>query len=79
MGILDAATSAVGTLTGGIGGIFGGLSGLSLPSPNILSKYASYDYVISLSAMTIQDFNYPDISYKAGKILPLICKRNILL
>ena len=74
MGILDAATSAVGTLTGGIGGIFGGLSGLSLPSPNILSKYASYDYVISLSAMTIQDFNYPDISYKAGKILPLICK-----
>lgn len=74
MGILDAATSAVGAVTGGIGGILGGLGGVSLPSPNILSKYASYDYVISLSAMTIQDFNYPDISYKAGKILPLICK-----
>lgn len=74
MGILDAATSAVGTLASGVGGMFGGLSGLSLPSPNILSKYASYDYVISLSAMTTQDFNYPDISYKAGKILPLICK-----
>ena len=74
MGILDAATSAVGTLTSGIGGIFGGLAGVSLPSPNILSKYASYDYVISLSAMTVQDFNYPDISYKAGKVLPIICK-----
>ena len=74
MGILDAATSAVGTLTGGIGGMFSGLGGVSLPSPNILSKYASYDYILSLSAMTIQDFNYPDISYKAGKVLPIICK-----
>ena len=48
--------------------------GLKLPAENILSKYASYDYVISLSALTLQDFNYPDTSYKAGKVLPLICK-----
>lgn len=79
--VIGATTSAIATasnlgggVAGAVGGIFGGLSGLSLPSPNILSKYASYDYVISLSVLTIQDFNYPDISYKAGKVLPLICK-----
>lgn len=79
--VIGATTSAIATASGigggvqgAVGGILGGLSGLALPSPNILSKYASYDYVISLSALTIEDFNYPDISYKAGKVLPLICK-----
>lgn len=75
MGIIDSATTAIGAVTGGIGGALAGLAaGIALPIPNILSKYASYDYVISLSALTIQDFNYPDISYKAGKTLPIICK-----
>jgi hypothetical protein len=79
--VLSATTNAVAvgaTLAGGVAsaasGILGGIAGMQVPSPNILSKYASYDYIISLSAMTIQDLNYPDTSYKAGKVLPLICK-----
>lgn len=76
---LSATTNAIAvgaTLAGGIAGaagkMLGGIGGMQVPSPNILSKYASYDYIISLSALTIQDFNYPDTSYKAGKVLPLI-------
>jgi hypothetical protein len=64
-----------------VGNLFGSNSlgtgtplGTALPAPNILSKYASYNYVITLSALTIADYNYPDISYKAGKSLPIICK-----
>jgi len=77
MADLGATTNAVSTLGNIIGNTFtnaGTALGLKIPAPNILSNYASYDYVISLSALTIQDFNYPDTSYKAGKVLPLICK-----
>jgi hypothetical protein len=77
MADLGATTNAVSTLGNVIGNTFtnaGTALGLKLPAPNVLSSYASYDYVISLSALTIQDFNYPDTSYKAGKVLPLICK-----
>lgn len=74
---LGATTNALGALGSVMSGSYvsaGTALGLQLPSPNILGNYASYDYIISLSAMTIQDFNYPDTSYKAGKVLPLICK-----
>ena len=77
MADLGATTNAVSTLGNIIGNTFtnaGTALGLKIPAPNILSSYASYDYVISLSALTRQDFNYPDTSYKAGKVLPLICK-----
>lgn len=77
MADLGATTNAVSTLGNIIGNTYtnaGTALGLKLPAPNVLSSYASYDYVISLSALTIQDFNYPDTSYKAGKVLPLICK-----
>lgn len=76
--ISGATTSIVGAATGlakSVSNLFGGnTSGLKLPSPNILSGYASYDYIISLSALTKADINFPDISYKAGKVLPIICK-----
>jgi hypothetical protein len=77
MADLGATTNAISTLGKVIGNTFtnaGTALGLKLPSPNILSSYASYDYVISLSALTKQDLNYPDTSYKKGKLLPLICK-----
>lgn len=57
------------------GSSFGSIPGnLSLPAPNILSNYASYNYVISLHPLTINELNFPDSSYKAGKVLPIICK-----
>lgn len=69
-GVSDAL-GAVGSLLGSFGGNPGGVTKLPLPNP--LSAYASYDYVITLSAMSINDFNFPDSSYKAGKTLPIIC------
>lgn len=74
---LGATTSALAVGSSIMSGSYtsaGAALGLQLPAPNVLSKYASYDYVISLSALTLQDLNYPDTSYKAGKVLPLICK-----
>lgn len=77
LGAVAATAAVAGTakslLSGGsIGNLFSTPTGL--PSPNILSNYASYNYIIGLSALTVDDINYPDISYKAGKILPIICK-----
>lgn len=48
--------------------------GGSLPAPNVLSKYASYNYVIGLSALSLTDYNFPDQSYIKGKVMPIICK-----
>jgi hypothetical protein len=77
LGAVAATAAVAGTAKsllsgGGIGNLFSTPTGL--PSPNILSNYASYNYIIGLSALSVEDINYPDISYKAGKILPLICK-----
>ena len=75
--IIGATTSAVSLGNSIMSGSYanaGTALGLKIPADNILSSYASYDYIISLSALTVQDFNYPDTSYKAGKVLPLICK-----
>jgi hypothetical protein len=69
-----AASSFSGGLASGLSGGFGSPLGTSLPAPNILGNYASYTYSIGLSAMTLSDYNFPDQSYKSGKVLPLICK-----
>jgi hypothetical protein len=63
---VKSAFTSVGKLASPLGG--------ALPAQNVLSKYASYTYVIGISSMSINDANYPDISYRAGKVLPLICK-----
>ena len=45
-----------------------------VPQPNILSSYASYNYIISLGVLTPSDVNNPDSTYMAGKKIQLICK-----
>lgn len=74
--VVGAVGAAKGLLSsgGGLAGLFSTPLGGQIPAPNVLSNYASYTYVIGLSALTVDDINYPDISYKAGKTLPLICK-----
>lgn len=58
-----------------LGNNFGSVaSGVSVPAPNILSNYASYNYVISLHPLTPSEFNFPNESYIKGKVLPIICK-----
>lgn len=44
------------------------------PFPNILHNYASYNYVWTLSVLSPQDLNFPDESYRKGKLGPLILK-----
>ena len=73
-GIGSLVSSAKNALSTGLSGLFGTPLGAQIPAPNILSNYASYSYVIGLSALKVEDINYPDISYKAGKRLDIICK-----
>jgi hypothetical protein len=70
--VLGATTNLLSTAAS-LGSSFGSL-GLGLPAPNILSNFASYNYVISLHPLTINQLNFPDASYKAGAVLPIICK-----
>jgi hypothetical protein len=88
MGIIDSATTSISeAASGAVEGAVAGLSaaasgflaaltslGVKLPLKNVLSNYASYNYIIGLSALTVEDLNFPDLSYKIGKTLPLICK-----
>jgi hypothetical protein len=43
-----------------------------MPTP--LNDFATYDYIISMGCLTPADFNFPDTSYLAGKLPPLIFK-----
>jgi hypothetical protein len=44
------------------------------PFPNILHNFASYNYVWTLSVLSPQDLNFPDESYRKGKLGPIILK-----
>jgi len=68
-GGLASGLSGVGSLLG-----MGSAGVPKLPLANVLSGYASYTYILSISAMTFKDVNFPDTTYKAGKKLPIICK-----
>ncbi len=84
MGLIDSATTSIteaasdiaSGLSAAASGFLSALTslGVKLPLKNVLSNYASYNYIIGLSAMTAADLNFPDSSYKTGKKLPLICK-----
>ena len=67
-GVTDALSSA-GTF---LSNLYGALSTGSLPLKNILSSYATYDYIISLSALTHDQYN--NSTYITGTPLPIICK-----
>ncbi len=72
--IVGATTNLLNTAST-LGSSFGSIPGnLQLPAPNILSNYASYTYVIALHPLTTSELNSPDTTYKAGKVLPIICK-----
>jgi hypothetical protein len=68
-GVIDSISSAASGFLTALTSL-----GVKLPLRNVLSNYASYNYIIGLSALTVDEFNFPDKSYKAGKTLPLICK-----
>lgn len=47
---------------------------LDPPLPNILSSYASYDYILGIGILTDYDMHNPDTTYMSNKDIPLICK-----
>ena len=44
------------------------------PFPNILHNFATYNCIWTLSVLSPQDLNFPDDSYRKGKLGPLILK-----
>ncbi len=44
------------------------------PFPNVLHNYASYNYIWTLSVLSPNDINFPDESYRKGKLGPIILK-----
>lgn len=44
------------------------------PFPNVLHNYASFNYIWTLSVLSPQDLNFPDESYRKGKLGPIILK-----
>ena len=44
------------------------------PFPNALHNYATFNYIWTLSVLSPQDLNFPDESYRKGKLGPIILK-----
>ena len=44
------------------------------PFPNVLHNFATYNYIWTLSVLSPQDLNFPDDSYRKGKLGPIILK-----
>ena len=77
-GVSSVITGAAKSISTGVGNIFSAIeksiSNMSrkLPMPNVLSSYATYNYVISLTCLDANSFNNPDSTYMTGKLPPLI-------
>lgn len=71
---LSGVSSAVSGAIGSIGSFFKALPNVTLPLPNPLFSYASYDYILGMGVLTDTDLNNPDTTYRAGKNIPLIAK-----
>jgi hypothetical protein len=74
--VSSAVTGAIGSVTGALSGLLGGGSAgqSNLPISNPLHNYASYTYIISLGALTADQFNFPLNSYLKGKLPKFIFK-----
>jgi len=78
---LSGIGSAISGVVGGIGSAlssfgtaFKSISGVTLPLPNPLFAYATYDYVLGMAVLTKDQLNKPDTGYMKGQRLPLIAK-----
>jgi hypothetical protein len=71
--LTGVATSIAGVFSS-IGKFFKTLQGTELPLPNPLNAYATYDYIITLACLTINEVTNPDSTYMAGAPLTIVCK-----
>jgi len=75
-GVVSSVTGAIGSVTSALSGLLGsgGIGQANLPIPNPLHNYASYNYIISIGALTADQFNFPLNSYLKGKLPKFIFK-----
>jgi hypothetical protein len=68
--------TSIGNVASGFASSFIGLAkGKSqLPMPNVLSRFASYNYTLGLSCLPVDDTNFPDETYLSGKKYNYILK-----
>ena len=75
---VTATSASGGGLVNSIGSYFKSLfnnptpSQFNLPMPNVLSGFASYNYLFSMYCLDPDSFNYPLSSYLAGQFPPTI-------
>ena len=68
--LVDAVTGAFKSFNN----LFKQLDGVSLPLPNPLHAYASYNYILGLGILTDAELNDPNATYMGGSRPRLICK-----
>lgn len=68
--LVDAVTGAFKSFNN----LFKQLDGVSLPLPNPLHAYASYNYVLGLGILTDAELNDPNATYMGGSRPRLLCK-----
>jgi hypothetical protein len=74
--------SALSSVTSAVSGVVNAATDLiksaapivKLPLKNALFDYASYDYVLGIGVLSVNDVNFPDSTYMANKSVPLLCK-----
>ena len=73
--------NSISGITSSITGVFSSLSkffktlqGVNIPLPNPLNAYASYDYIITLACLSVNEVTNPDSTYMAGAPLSIVCK-----
>lgn len=83
MATIDGATTvstAVNKIVSatGLANVFGKASPFmwqgTLPLKNPLADYVTFNYVLSLGALTDNQVSFPDSTYMSGQRIPLVCK-----
>jgi hypothetical protein len=69
-GVLDSITGVFSSL----GKFFKTIQGVQLPLPNPLNAYATYDYIITLACLSVNEVTNPDSTYMSGAPLTIVCK-----
>lgn len=73
-GIVDSVTGAISSAFNSATSALTVLTDVSLPMPNVLSNYATYNYILGIGVLTDNEINFPDKTYIAGAPIALICK-----
>ena len=77
LGNASSLSGALNSITGvfsSIGKFFKTLEGTKLPLPNPLNAYATYDYILTLACLSVNEVVNPDSTYIAGAPLKIVCK-----